>query len=297
LRIKTKRGIEKIYGIISQSEITRWRFTEIDSFSKNVEIRKSENDPYISINSWNSTREPLLAAYYTEIVPDIRPGEEIILSLDGMEAECKLFLNGKYVFRFTQGSRSVNITKLICAGKKNLLELVVRKSNWAEKTGNLCMFRVVPCEFEIRTIEHLDVYNSDFEPAKLPLKLKKGKMYSGCVDINVPYDTYGFALGSGFRATIMQNRKVIARIVAESDSIIQAGCPNSSKFLIPSGMDDKLNFFIEAMEDGKFEFAICEDNNENFENLHNKNSTNYRRLGHLSLLVGKRRRWLDHERR
>ncbi len=275
LRIKTKRGIEKIYGIISQTEITRWRFTEVDSFSSNVEIGKSEDDPYISINSWNSTREPLLAAYYTEIVPDIRPGEEIILSLDGMKAECKLFLNGKYVFSFTQGSSSVNITKLIQVDEKNLLELVARKSNWAEKTGNLYMLRVVPCEFEIRTIEHLDVYNSDFEPAKLPLKLKKGKMYSACVQINVPYDTYGFALGSGFRATIMQNRKVIARIVAESDSIIQAGCPNSSKFLIPSGMDDKLHFFIEAMEDGKFEFAICEDNNENFENLHKKNSTNY----------------------
>ncbi len=266
LRIKTKRGIEKIYEIISESEITQWRFTEVDSFSRNVKIEKSETDPHISINSWNSTREPLFAAYYTEITPEMQPGEEMLLFLDGMEAECKLFLNGKFVFKFTQGSKSVNITELVHAKEKNLVELCVRKPNWAKKTGNLFMLRVAPCEFEIRRVDHPDVYHSAFEPAKLPLALKKGKMYSACVERAIPSDTYGFVGGSGFRATVMQDRKVIARIVAQSDKIVQAGCSDSSKFLIPGEAENKLYFFVEAMDDGRFEFAICEDGHENDKN-------------------------------
>lgn len=264
LRIKTKRGIEKIYEIVSQSELTRWRFTEADTFSPDVKIKKSETDPYISINSWNSTREPLIAAYYTEITPETKPGEELILFLEGMEAECILLINGKYVFTFTQGSRSINITALVNMGEKNPVELCVRKSNWATRTGNLFLLKVIPCRFEIRKVDHLDVYNSAMKPAKLPIKLEKGKMYSACVEKHIPFDTYGFAIGVGFRATIMQNRKVIARIVAESEKIVQAGCTDSSKFLIPSNTDNRLYFFIEAMDDGLFEFSICEDFYENY---------------------------------
>lgn len=266
LRIKTKRGIEKIYEIISEAEITRWNFTEVDSFSEDVEIKKSETDPHISINSWNSTREPLFAAYYTEIIPETQLGEEIILYLDGMEAECNLFLNGKFVFKFTQGSKSVNITELVRLNEKNLVELCVRKPDWAKRTGNLFILKVVPGEFEIRQVEHLDVYNSTFEAGKLPLKLKKGKMYSLFIENPISHDTYGFAIGSGFRATIMQNRKVIARIVAKSDKIVQAGCLDSSKFLIPHEIDNRLYFFVEAMDDGEFEFLIGEDSYENCEN-------------------------------
>jgi len=258
MRIKAGRGIEKIYEIIAKTEMTRWRFTEVDRFSHDVKIEKSETDPHISINSWNSTREPLYAAYYTECIPDIRPGEEILLYLDGMEAECKLFLNKRFVFTFTQGSKSVNITGFIRPGEKNLIELCVRKANWAMRTGNLHMLKVVPCEFEIRRVNHLDVYRSAFAPAKLPMHLTRGNMYSVCVEKKIPCDTYGFIHGSGFRATVMRNRKVIARIVAKSDQIVQAGCSDASKFLIPSDADPKLFFFIEAMEDGIFTFAIEE---------------------------------------
>lgn len=258
LRIKAKRGIEKIYAIVSNTEITKWRFTEVDCFSPDVEIVKSETDPHISINSWNSTREPLFAAYYTEITPQMQPGEEILLFLDGMEAECLVFVNGSFVFRFTQGSRSVNITELVQPDGKNLIELCVRKPNWAMKTGKLYMLKVVLCEFELRKVDHLDVYRSVLAPDTLPMKLAKGNMYSVCVEKVIPCDTYGFIYGSGFRATVMQNRKVIARIVAESEQIVQAGCSNISKFLIPSDRDHNLYFFIEAMEDGILEFAIEE---------------------------------------
>ena len=258
LRIKAKRGIEKIYGIMSKTEMTKWRFTEVDSFSRDVRIEKSETDPHISINSWNSTREPLFAAYYTEFVPEVLPGEDLLLFLDGMEAECNLFLNGRYVFTFTQGSKSVNITELIRPGEKNLVELCVRKANWAIKTGHLYMLRVIPCEFEIRKVDHLDVYLSDLKPATLPMKIIKGGMYAVCVEKALPYDTYGFLDGSGFRATVMQDRKVIARIVAESDQIAQAGCSSITKFLIPSDTEHPLYFFVEAMHDGTFEFAVEE---------------------------------------
>lgn len=258
LRIKAKRGIEKIYEIISRTELTRWRFTEVDRFAPDVKIVKSETDPYISINSWNSTREPLYAAYYTETAPEIRPGEEILLFLDGMEAECIVRINETFVFTFTQGSRSVNITEHIHSNKNNLIELCVRKPNWALKAGNLFLLKVIPCEFEMRRVDHLDVYRSALMPAKLPMAVKKGSMYSICVEKTFPYDTYGFVNGSGFRATVMQNRKVIARIVAEDDQIVQAGCSNISKFLIPGGPDHSLYFFIEAMEDGIFELSIEE---------------------------------------
>ena len=258
LRIKAARGIEKIYEIISKSEITRWSFTEVDRFSEDVEIVKSETDPHISINSWNSTREPLFAAYYTNIIPSIESCEEIIFSLEDMESECMLFVNGEFVFKFTQASSSVNITQYLRANEKNLIELCVRKPDWAKKTGHLFMLKVRPCEFEIRRIEHTDVYNSTFEDAELPLTLKKGNMYSLCIDNPVSYDTYGFAKGTGFRATVMMDKKVIARIVAENDKIAQEGSPDSSKFLIPGAPDNKLYIFLEAMEDGKFELAINE---------------------------------------
>lgn len=266
LRIKTKRGIEKIYKIISETEITKWRFTEVNSFSENVKIEKSETDPHISLNSWNSTREPVFAAYYTEIIPENRYGEEIILYLDGMEAECILFLNGKFVFRFTQGSKSVNITALVCPNEKNLIELCVRKPDWSKRTGKLFMLTVSPCEFQIRRVEHLDVYNSVFEAAELPLKLEKGKMYSVCIPKAISNDTYGYITGTGFRATIMQDKKVIARIVAKSEDIFQTGCSDSSKFLIPGDPDNNLYLFVEAMDNGIFEFAVCEDNYENCKN-------------------------------
>jgi beta-galactosidase len=264
LRIKAARGIEKIYEIISKTEITGWSFTEVDRFSENVKIEKSDTDPHISINSWNSTREPLFAAYYAEIIPEFQYGEEIIFSLEGMEAECMLFINGAYAAKFTQGTRSVNMTEYLHSNEKNMVELCVRKPDWAIKTGNLFMLKVRPCEFEIRQIDHTDVYDTVFEDVKLPLTLKKGSMYSLCIDHPIHCDTYGYAQGTGFRATVMMNRKVIARIVAKSDKIVQVGSPDSSKFLIPGEPDNKLYFFIEAMEDGKFEFAISEETDENY---------------------------------
>ena len=266
LRIKAERGIEKIYEIISKVELTRWRFTEVDSFSETVSIKKSETDPYISINSWNSTREPLFAAYYTEIIPVIQAGEEVIFYLEGLEVECILLINGEFVAKFTQGSKSMNITNLVHTSEKNLVELCVRKPDWGKKTGNLYMLKVLPCEFEIRQVDHTDVYHSSFEAGKLPLTLKSGAMYSLCIDKPIPYDTYGYITGTGFRATVMLNKKVIARIVAENDKIVQVGSPDSSKFMIPSEADSKLYFFIEAMNDGQFEFAIREVTDENDNN-------------------------------
>lgn len=265
LRIKSARGIERIYEVLNKTEITRWSFTEVDRFSEDVEIIKSETDPHISINSWNSTREPLFAAYYTEINPSIQPEEEIIFYFDGIEAECMLFINREYVDRFTQGSKSVKITQYLHANEKNLVELCVRKPDWSIRTGNMYMLKVRPCEFEIRRINHTDVYNTAFEKAKLPLNLKKGNMYSLCIEEPIPYDTYGYALGKGFRATVMMDRKVIARIVAKNDKIIQIGSTDSSKFLISSTSDRNLYFFIEAMEDGKFEFAINKQTDKNSE--------------------------------
>ena len=113
LRIKSHRGIEKIYEIISQVELTAWSFTEVDCFSENVKINKAETDPHISLNSWNSTHEPLIAAYYTEITPHTQGGEELILLVENMEAESKLFVNGEFAFTFSQGAKSVNVTKLL----------------------------------------------------------------------------------------------------------------------------------------------------------------------------------------
>lgn len=266
LRIKAERGIEKIYEIISKKEITKWRFTEVDSFSEHVIIEKSETDPCISINSWNSTKEPLFAAYYTEISPRTQPGEELLLFLDGLEAECNLFINGVFVFKFTQASGSVNISGLIRTNEKNLVELCVRKSDWTKKTGNLFLMKVVPCEFDIRQVVHTDAYHSMLKPAKLPLAIEKGEMYSACIENPVQHDTYGYVKGSGFRATVMQNRKVIARIVADSDKIVQAGCLDNSQFLIPFAADGNLYFFIEAMNNGSFEFAIGEDDDEAYKN-------------------------------
>ena len=69
-----------------------------------------------------------------------------------------LFVNGEFVFKFTQASSSVNITQYLRANEKNLIELCVRKPDWAKKT-HLFMLKVRPCEFEIRRIEHTDVYN------------------------------------------------------------------------------------------------------------------------------------------
>ena len=135
------------------------------------------------------------------------------------------------------------------------MELCVRKTNWAQKSGNLFLLKVLPASFEIRRVEHLDALHVNFTQAELPLSIKKGNMYAVCIDTKKSKAAYGFVKGSGFRATVIQSGKVIARIVAEQDEITQAGAVDSSKFLIPSAETPKLYFFIEAMTDGQFEFA------------------------------------------
>ena len=265
LRIASPRGVEKIFRIRSRQELNRWSFTEVDSFSPTVKIEPCETDPHISINHWNSTHKPLFAAYYTEIVPQAQPGEELVLVLEGMEAECNLFINGSFVARFSESRSSINVTGFLGPGRKNLIALCVRKRNWAVQTGRLWLLRVIPCEFELRRVDHRQVYSTPLEPARLPLRLEQGKQYALCLETPLERDAYGLAGGSGYRATVLQAGEVIARIVAKSEKIAQAGSHNSSQFLIPGvlGPDRKLYFFLEAMEDGCFEFAIDEGVYEN----------------------------------
>lgn len=265
LRIASPRGIERIYRIRSRRELNKWSFTEVDSFSTDVKIKPAETDPHISLNSWNSTHEPLFAAYYTTLIPQAQPGEELLLLLEGMEAECNLFLNGSFVFRFSESGASVKVTEFLHPGKENQIALCVRKKNWAVKTGRLWLLRAAPCEFELRRVDHTQVYNCPVEPAQLPLRLEKGKQYALCLKKPVERDAYGLAGGSGYRATVLQDREVIARIVAKNERIAQAGSHNSSQFLIPAcaGPGRELYFFLEAMEDGSFEFAMDEGTYEN----------------------------------
>lgn len=254
LRIRSDRGIKGIFEIRSQPELTGWQFTECEHFVDKMTFHKRETDPYLTPNYWNSTHEPLIAAYYTAVNFQAKAGEHSILWLEGMQAETKLWINDTFVFSFAKSAASIDITEYITPGTETRITLCVRKANWAQSTGTLHALNVLPATFSIRRVDHLTAHEAVLHADQFPLRLVQGRQYVACVDQTWPDARYGLLQGEGFRATVMQHHHVIARIVAPQSDMIQVGSPDSARFLIPRSQPGKLFVFIEAMQNGSFAF-------------------------------------------
>jgi len=258
LRIGSTRGIGGAYAVDGREELPVWRFTTYPEWRPwKLGFRRSELHPRLSLNSWNSTRVPLIGLYYTEI--HRKSGERVMLRILGGEAEIALYTDGVFMDEFHFRDKVIDITDRFRSDRMEL-GLLVRKREWTQPTGRAELLYLSGIEKRVRPFDEKRLCSAEaesFTKDKFPLSLKAGETEVVLVELGelARRDIYGVVQGEGYKLTAVYGGKVIARMVGKMEGVCQQG-GSDTQFLIPSELGGgKLKLVVEALKDATLDFS------------------------------------------
>ncbi len=270
LYLQTQRGVRAIYSVEEKAPLYSWRFQVYNAWlPEKLHYIPSDFDALLSVNSWNSTRLPLLALYYTSIC---RRSDctKIFFVMENNVAESALYINGKLVGEISAHTNSLDITEYAYGTGKLDIAVLVRKREWTQPCGDPCILYAKDAEVCVQDIWGKDVAAAipeDAQEVPLPVYLENGETRLLEIDMS-RYDSIdymGFVSGCNYKLTVAMNGKVIARLIDPNhpDVVMQGGDP--LRFYIPCSWrnadDDKLTVMVESIGDG-CSFSLSLESNE-----------------------------------
>lgn len=262
LRMTSKKGVGKIYSVNKVDDCLNWRFKLYDEWlPEKIEIQKSEFDPILTLNSWNSTRTPLIAAYYATFTKD-DASDAFVVELRGNRAETALYVDGALAGIFNPKAPFIDITSL-CKNNRCELVMLCRKRDWTEPVGNAVVYHAKEAEAEISTLSEDDVAKIAApcgEKAGLPLGLRPGETAVFDIDTDgVPREYARVKVAArDLKLTAVFNGRVVGRIIGRTKPqfIVKGGEPD--RFYIPhtwyKPRGNRLSLYLEAIgEDPELE--------------------------------------------
>lgn len=259
LRIGSFRGIKEAYTVVERRELPVWRFTTYSEWMPAVlNYRESEFHARLSLNSWNSTRVPLIGLYYTDL--EKKASEKVMIRICGGQAETALYVNGKLVGEFHIHDKLLDITSYVDADGARI-ELLVRKREWTQPVGTAEVLYLNKTHYKIRPFDEEKMQNARSAVKRhdaFPITMQAGSTEVLEIDLGEvsERDCYGVVSGKGYKLTAVYGGKVIARMVGELPGICQQG-GSDTQFLIPSqNKGGELKFIVEALRDTRLDFAV-----------------------------------------
>lgn len=258
LYIQSQKGAEGIYSVEKRAQPETWRFQQYGEWLPDrLRFAPDCLDARLNVNSWNSTRLPLIALYYTTVERGAG-AEKFMLALEGGGAECAVYVNGILAGRPHPAARCFDLSAFVPEGGAADLQLLVRKANWAERTGEPCLYelkalRGVTC----RAFAEEEI--SGIAPAgeqavrRFPVEFAPGAELLMTIDLNGTPGACccGVLRGTDYKATFVLGGRVIARMIAPNWKGVAQQGGSDTHFYIPGvwRADGKLRAYVEGVGD------------------------------------------------
>ena len=259
LRLISRKGISGAYIVQKEEAVEGWRFVLLDKWDEtpNLTFPKSALDPYLNPNAWNSTRMPLIAAYYTTFHPE-GDCRRFVAQLPGNNAETCIYVNGVYAGRFLPAAPWIDITSHVRPGIPCELILLTRKRNWDEQVGMPVIYHLTSAAVGVSALTDKDFAYANppdtrsIPEVSLPLSLRPGDLKT----LVFPLDSmrqgcaYAKVVMSDMKLTAVYNNKVVGRIIGEWGGVdIRGGAPD--EFYLPGpwrrAEGNLLTLYLEAI--------------------------------------------------
>ncbi len=247
LRLAVKKGV-KYFGVVNQELLLdRCDFTLLDDFGS-PEIDLSQKFKVrIGVNSWNSTRMPVICAYSFELE---RITERVILKTTEA-VDINVYVDGKLVGSPAYGT--FELTPYIATGENKTVSLSYRKREWTQNCGAVTVLGIDKATVDgvtalsKREMSKLDCKLGD--KLSLPLKPDGGEKLTFAIDIgDIKEEGFLRFIGKNLRATCVIDNRVVGRLIIdwENAPCLTGGNPNEL-YICPNGYKNKvLSVYVEA---------------------------------------------------
>lgn len=236
LYLQAQKGVRNVFVVNNKEDLNTMRFQLYNEWlPKELNFVPSEFDALLSVNSWNSTRVPLIALYYTTV--EKSNDEKIYFVLQDNVCESALYVDGKFVGEISENCNRIDITRYARGEGRLQLQILVRKREWTQPCGNPCVLYLNRAEVTVKDICGSDVANAmgEFVNTQLPLSIEDGRSKLVKVNFsNVPdVDLMGVVSGQNYKLTVALGGKIIARLVDPKQGDLEMQGGNALKFYIP----------------------------------------------------------------
>lgn len=220
LRMTSPKGIGGVFSVLRVDRRLRWRFVLCEKWlPAHLELETSPFDALLPPDSWNSTRTPLLAAYYTDFTPEMQ-GDAFAIELNGNKAETAIYVDGELVGVFNPYTPWIPITPYVQKGRTCRLTLLCRKRDWMQPVGKPALYHLKAAPVRMYALEEDALLRLSAEggvQTELPLTLCPGE--TAVLDLGLDGVSYSFghavAEATDLKLTAMFNGHVVGRVVGD----------------------------------------------------------------------------------
>lgn len=256
LYIQSSRGVKNVFVVDKKVKLNTMRFQQYNEWlPEKLAFTPSQFDPLLSVNSWNSTRVPLVAVYY-DMIEKIDTYQKVYFIMQDRTCECALYIDDNLVGVISEATNKVDITPYV-QGKGNVcLQLLVRKRVWTEQCGMPILLYLNSADVVVKDICGDDLCKMQLCQTKtttLPLCIADGQSIFAQVDLSnkAENELMGIVDGVNYKLTVVCGDRVIARLVDPKQGKLEMQGGNPYRFYIPACWrnrnDDKLKIYAESI--------------------------------------------------